>query len=375
MSFPVTFVHTSDIHLGKAFTQLGVKGAEQRAQLRATFEKVVDQTIEWHAAFLVIAGDLFDIPDPAPVEVATAKRAFARLNEVGCAVVLVPGTHDYFGQGTVYTDRSLFGGNVYIFHEETSFVFSDHDITFYGKANTSERSNESPLAGLARKQGTRFHVALAHGSARDKDHGDRMSSSLYYPFDTREIEKLAMDYVALGHWHGLMEITPTVWYSGSPEPLTLTQTRSGYINKVLLEEGKPTVVHRERVGRRSFDRVTIDLTGVADVDFVRPRILEGASQDLIREVLVKGASKVGLSFDAEALEKELESSFFRLTIRDTSHFVADELTDAQYPEELAIGQFVKIMKERVAKAAEDEKHLEEQALKIGIALLQGKKLF
>ena len=93
-----SFIHAADIHLDsplhglsrkdEAFSQL-VRGATRKA-----FSNVVDLAIEEGAAFVVIAGDLYDgaWKDQSTGQFAIAQ--LARLARAGIRSVIVFGNHD-----------------------------------------------------------------------------------------------------------------------------------------------------------------------------------------------------------------------------------------------------------------------------------------
>ncbi|MFN5161704.1 MAG: DNA repair exonuclease, partial [Cyanobacteriota bacterium] len=54
-----------------------------------------------------------------------------------------------------------------------------------------------------------------------------------------------VDYVALGDWHGLQQVGPSVWYSGTPEPDRCPRSddyRAGKVLQVSVERGSPPSV-------------------------------------------------------------------------------------------------------------------------------------
>ena len=57
-------------------------------------------------------------------------------------------------------------------------------------------------------------VGLAHGSVANRlPEGDAKNEIAEDRATTANL-----DYLALGDWHGTMEIAPKTWYSGTPEP-------------------------------------------------------------------------------------------------------------------------------------------------------------
>ena len=53
----------------------------------------------------------------------------------------------------------------------------------------------------------------------------------------------------------------------------------------------------------------------------------------------------------------------------------EEIDSRNYPEELILGQFVRVMQDKISKASSDEeKSILKDALQIGIAELEGKNI-
>ena len=58
MKSSISFIHCADIHLDAPFSAMGKEdfSTERRKDLKKTFEKIVDMTIEHDVDFLIISG-------------------------------------------------------------------------------------------------------------------------------------------------------------------------------------------------------------------------------------------------------------------------------------------------------------------------------
>ncbi|MFQ3611665.1 MAG: metallophosphoesterase, partial [Fimbriimonadales bacterium] len=56
------FLHTSDVHLGRAFGYLGERASEHQERLRRAFQRLFHLASEQSCKAVLIAGDLFDSP-------------------------------------------------------------------------------------------------------------------------------------------------------------------------------------------------------------------------------------------------------------------------------------------------------------------------
>jgi hypothetical protein len=59
-----------------------------------------------------------------------------------------------------------------------------------------------------------LRIGLAHGSVTDFDSSEEGASSIIAPDRAR---RAGLNYLALGDWHGQLQIGPETWYSGAPE--------------------------------------------------------------------------------------------------------------------------------------------------------------
>jgi len=87
---PFSFVHVADVHLGYAQYNLETR----REDFNATFQEVVDKTIELKPDFMLIAGDLFQHARPSNSTLENAITNFRKLRDAGIPVLTVDGGHD-----------------------------------------------------------------------------------------------------------------------------------------------------------------------------------------------------------------------------------------------------------------------------------------
>jgi exonuclease SbcD len=364
-------LHTADIHLGAKFSGLGNKGASQREQLRTTFKNVIATAIDEKANIVLIAGDLFDSNQQPQRNTDLVIEQFNLLGSSNIPVCLVPGTHDSLDSSSIYRKVDFEGRcpNLKIFTDEnmTGKEYPSLDLTVYGKPNLSNRSSASPLKGLRRLTSSKFRVAMAHGS-------------LYIPekiaeddhvFSLEEVQASGMHYLALGHWHRVYKcpVEPPAWYSGPPEWIPGQTEKGGVLLISLLDSGEVRV-EPKMLGLRDYDEVEIDVGEVRDPAVLKARISEGASQNLIRRVTLKGLGDAELIIDTDELETELGEKFFHLIVADRSHPKSEEVTEEG--ERLIRNGFIKLMKKQIESSEGEEKEIAENALQYGIALLDGK---
>jgi exonuclease SbcD len=375
-------IHTADIHLGAPLGWLGDKASEQREQLRRTLGSIVDLTLSERADCLIIAGDLFDSQSPPASDVRLAFQEFERLAAgSGASVIILPGSHDFLDPASVYSSyQKEFGrtGQIVVLGLDgrQSVELERVGISIRGTPLRSNRSSTHPLAGLTPDPGYPINIAVAHGSVNlapiaDDDH----------PIDTLELSSAAWSYIALGHWHSWRDVsqgpTPAI-YPGAPEIIAVDQAGSGHVARVEIgPEG--TQIEKTRVGERLVAEVEVDLTGAMGVTDVAERVRSRLPEDgrTIVRLALTGLVSVDAGFNQEALFEELAGDYFFVTPGARSYHLRMEDSELEaLPERLVIGRFARLMRERYEEAAtDDERQQIEDALQLGVALLQGKAVF
>jgi len=366
-------LHTADIHLGAKFSGLGNKGASQREQLRATFKDVIATAINERVNIVLIAGDLFDANQQPQRNIDLVIEQLNLLGANNIPVCLIPGTHDSFDSSSIYrkVDFEVKCPNLKIFTDENISCkeYPGLDLTVYGKPNLSNKSYISPLKGLKPSTSTKFHIAMAHGSfyipekIAEDDHVFRLE----------EVEGSGMDYLALGHWHRAYSCSekPPAWYSGPPEWIP-DQREGGAVLLVSLSDDGEVKVDPKKLGLRDYDEMEIDMSEIQDLAKLKMGISEGANQNLVRKVTLRGLRDAELIINPEELETELGERFFHLSVVDKSHPKSGEVTEDE--ERLIRNRFIKLMKAQIEGLEGEEKDIAENALQYGIALLDGKEV-
>lgn len=375
-------IHTSDIHLGAKFSSLGKKADAQRQALKDALAKVVDHALVSKANLVLITGDLFDSNFPSPTSVSFVKVQLARLNEARIWTMILPGTHDCLAKSSVYIREDLSHAlpYVYIFNDAAVSVkvIPDIDATIYAKPSSANKSTESPVAFLAfaaKNAATRYTIAMAHGSVQieGKSAPDDM------PILLREIAESGVQYLALGHWHGAQDFSfgsTVAWYAGSPE-VTYQEGKGGIGQGYALEVDvmETAKVKPLKISEKVVREVDIDMQIYENVENVVFALEKLADPNCLLLVNVFGFAESAVFVDPERIAQELEEKFFSIKVKNTTALKLPEVTALNYPEELVVGQFVRIMQKKLEAAqAPEERKMIEDALQIGVAELEGKNV-
>jgi len=364
----VRILHTSDVQLDAPFHFLGDKGQRHRQQLRKTFQCIVDMAAEAGFDLLLITGDLFNDNRPRQDTIDFVASQLGRLNIPVC---ILPGNHDCYDGTSVYR-KARFPDNVVIFTEQpTVREFAELDVAVYGHAILSRQSRLSPLRGLTRTGAMRWHVALAHGNLVRPDIIDPPR-----PIRPEEISASGMDYVAMGDWHAFADYSQggvKAFYSGAPEPTALGQKGAGYIACVDMDENG-VQVRPERVGVISTDEMPVDVSGKSVMQIME-EVQAHADPNLMLKVALSGLVELGAVLNTEEIEQELAPHFYHIECSDHSHPQLATISPDDFPEELVVGKFVRLMQARIEDATDDtQRRQAEQALQVGVALLQGRRV-
>ena len=211
------FIHTADWQIGKVFRF--VDGAEmgglQLARLEAItlIGKLAD---EHHVRHVLVAGDVYDHATPsthARNQVVERMRAHTSVQWH-----LLPGNHDPYQPNGLWDQLRRRGlpDNIHA-HTESSGTIIEQDAAVLLPAPLQHRrtlndptawmDNQPSEAGLIR-------IGLAHGAVFGFDTNEEQRAN---PIDPTRPQLARLDYLALGDWHGELQVNERCWYSGTPE--------------------------------------------------------------------------------------------------------------------------------------------------------------
>jgi DNA repair exonuclease SbcCD nuclease subunit len=239
------FVHTADWQLGKAF---GRFDPDIRAALTEARFDAID-TIGAAAGangigHVIVAGDIFDSEGP---EERTIVQALSRMERHACRWWLLPGNHDFARSGGLWDRvRRRAPDNVGVLAEPQPVEIETG--TWLLPAPLEHRHNlDDPTGALDAMEtpGSRLRIGLAHGSIRD--FGTRGDSNNHIAPD--RARRSTLDYLALGDWHGTLQIDARTWYSGTPEADRFQRDDPGQALLVDIEAGRDPIVELLRTGR------------------------------------------------------------------------------------------------------------------------------
>lgn len=209
------FVHSSDLHIGKRFGNLP---EELRGRLREARHEVIGRLAararDFGADIVLLAGDTFDTETPSPSTLRQTLAAMAA--HAPLRWIILPGNHDSLQADELWAAAgAALPGNVTLAMEAEPLTLVP-EATLLPAPCTTRRPGRDLTEWMDRAATAegQLRIGLAHGAIRDFSE-DGSGHAILAP---DRPARAGLDYLALGDWHGQMEVGPRCWYSGTPEP-------------------------------------------------------------------------------------------------------------------------------------------------------------
>lgn len=296
-----TFVHAADLHLDSPFKGLREADPSVVDALRsATFDAyaaLIDLCLEQEAAFLLIAGDVYDAEERSLRAQLRFRDGLARLAERKIPAFVVHGNHDHYGS----TSSAIsWPDNVHIFDhravESAVVKGSDGNEPIAVICGISHgRRNETQ--NLARRfeppDEVCFRIAMLHCNV-----GSGTGHEPYAPCDLSDLTGAGFDYWALGHVHekAILSTAPYCVYPGNIQGRHFRETgeRGCFLvtvegREVVEVEFRPLDPVRWLEGSLRIDGLTtMDGLDRAIVDAVQGLLSKGDGRALMCRLSIEG---------------------------------------------------------------------------------------
>lgn len=208
------FLHSSDLHIGKRF---GSMPEELRGRLREARHGVLDrlaaQARSGGAGTILLAGDCFDTETPSPAMLRQALAAMA--GHAPLRWVVLPGNHDSLLADELWAAaRAALPANV-VLAIQPEPIELEPGVAILPAPCTTRRPGRDLTEWMDRAatlEGA-LRIGLAHGAIQSFSE-DGTGLDVIAP---DRAARAGLDYLALGDWHGQMQINARSWYSGAPE--------------------------------------------------------------------------------------------------------------------------------------------------------------
>ena len=374
-------LHCGDFHLDSPFSSLSAadpaRGEERRRGLCRVFSRVLRLASDEGCGAVLISGDVFDCSYICPDTVAAMSEAFAGF---GGPVVISPGNHDPYTEGSVWASRSSgFPENVHIFRSEelSCFDFPELALTVWGYAFNCDRMEQSPLSGRGSlERPGRVGVLCAHA--------DILSPiSKYAPLTPRELADSGLALAALGHIHNPPE--PTLYgktlaaYCGFPEGRGFDEQGFGAVSVITFEDGRVSDIRRVCVGEHRYLCTSVNISGAgSDAEAA------AAVTQAIDKLEQPGATSLSLPLTGEvpaeylpdvrkirgAAESAEGYSLYSLEITDGTLPLMD---GGALAEDMTVrGELYRTLLPMMQNGSPEERRTAASALRIGLRALDGR---
>ncbi|MEX6507138.1 exonuclease SbcCD subunit D [Jiella sp. M17.18] len=363
----IRFLHTADWQIGKPFGGFEV---EQQVRLReerlAAVGRIAALAAERDCDAVLVAGDAFDdntVTDKEINRTLEAMRAFSG------PWVMLPGNHDAALPVSVWTRlprlaERLGIANVVVADRPEPISLCDGRFAILPAPLTRRHEGADLTAWFdaAETAPGAARVGLAHGSVANRLPEAAESGN---PIADDRAARAQLDYLALGDWHGFVEIADRTVYSGTPEPDRYPANAPGHVAIVeIAAAGTAPRIERVKTGRFDWRPVAVRLDGsiaaLEDVlaDLPRPG-------DTLLKVTLAGALSLRERLALDELLDDWRARLFDLAVIDAD--LVDE-PDAEDLDAIDLSGFVRIAVDRLRAKAADPADPERQAAAMALRM-------
>lgn len=299
-------IHTADLHLDSAMdSRLPEEKARlRRRELLLTFARIAELAEREGAEVVLIAGDLFDTPHPAPSVVKYVLDTVGAHPKID--FLLLYGNHA--GDYRLEDSGETLPQNLRFFGRDGFTVYRYGRVAVYG--------SESSTAPLPSLDPTDRNIVMLHGQV--SEHGRGEGEIALSRFRNAEI-----DYLALGHLHTLNAEKLDergIWcYAGTPEGRGFDETGEKHV--VLLTEGEDRLLRSKlSVSCRTVHICDADISACTSQKAIEDAALAAVHvkpEDILR-VRLTGKRPPRLIPDRLQLFRLLEDKYFYAEVEDSS---------------------------------------------------------
>lgn len=228
------FLHTADWQIGMRAAFLGERAHSVRSERLSAARRVIEVAQREDVEFILVAGDTFEDIGVRPVTI----REIARImGEAPCPVYVIPGNHDPAMAASVWEDAEWRAhGNIHLLLEARPVEIPGGTLFPCPVRERWSNSDQTAWIANAPKDGG-IRIGLAHGSVEAAAIPDQT-----HPIPRDASRRLALDYLALGHFHSTATYPDEYGevrtaYSGTHETTRFGERDSG--NVLIVEIAGP----------------------------------------------------------------------------------------------------------------------------------------
>lgn len=320
----IRFLHTADLQVGKTFGQFPSEVASAlRAARIDTLKQIALLARARSVNAVLVAGDCFD---DIAISDETLRRFKVALEPFVGIWIILPGNHDPAIAESPWTRlrRLSLPCNVIIADEPKLIPIGDRAVVL--PAPLRRRRDAADLTewfdtavtgdGLVR-------IGLAHGSIREFLPGACDSAN---PVALHRVERARLDYLALGDWHGRLQVSERAWYSGTPEPDRFKFNEPGYVLDIKIESaGAPPSIEAAAVGKYHWMRRAVEIIP-GGAQAISPTLASEEVERLVLRLDLQGTIDLATRASLDEVIGDLRSRVFHLEV-DASALTAEPTDD------------------------------------------------
>ena len=269
------FLHAADIHLDRSLNglRLGEDSPLWQAP-RLAFAALVDEAIRARAAFLVLAGDIYDGAWKDSSTGLFFNRQMGRLRDAGIPVYLKYGNHDAIAAmpKTLHVPD-----NVHIFPSDAprTFTIDEQQVALHGQSfrDADTRDNlvnryPAPVPGM-------LNIGVLHTALEGTP-----PHAPYAPCSVGQLRAFGYDYWALGHVHGhkIHSQDPWIVFPGNLQGLHVNEPGARGAVRVSVADGRIQQVEQLFVDVLRWATLEVDLAGAAEPADAWQRLSTGLTE-------------------------------------------------------------------------------------------------
>ena len=310
------FIATADWQLGMAahFLEDAARARYHQARLDAVV-RIGHLAKEHGAEFVLVGGDVFESNQ---LDRSILIRAFEAFRACRVPLILLPGNHDPLDASSIY-QASLFQQRCPS-HVQVLTTSEPREIVpgveVIGAPWRSKHPDRDLVAeacrGLEKRPEGRYRLLVGHGVTATLNPDQQSLTVIDDHALRRLVSEKVIDFAVLGDRHSTTQVTPYIWYPGTPEVTARRETDPGNILLVELGRGAPHV-EVLKAGRWSFQVLEETLMGRADVERLMARLDAIPDKECVALWLVlRGTLSMTDHARMEAQLREREPLFARL---------------------------------------------------------------
>lgn len=273
------FVHAADLHVDSPLRGLerypGAPAERARLATREALKNLVDLCLAEEAAFLLVAGDLFDSDWKDFNTPLYVVDQFQRLNRLGIPILVIRGNHD---SNDEMSYKVPWPENVTLFGHETptTTILDSLGVAIHGMSFPKQDFRENIVPRYPKPIRDLLNIGLLHTNAGGSpDHGP------YAPCAVSELVGKGYDYWALGHIHKreILQESPHIVYPGNTQGRHVREPGERGCSLVTVDNGEITAVEFRPTDVLRWRREILELDPDDAIDDLR-----GKAADRLRSI-------------------------------------------------------------------------------------------